>query len=153
MKNKKISKSIYENIIIAVAIMLYFLLINFAYGRLEKAEVLIGLKIASIIILAIAIVFIEIAYRKDNGKIAINSIEVLVLASHTLSIAHVVEAQKLEFTNYILISSYTFSIYYLFKAAIMYTKEKKAYLDSLSDIKEIVTNTPTKKEAVKKNKS
>ena len=97
-------------------------------------------------------VLMEIAYRKDNGRIAINSIEVLVLASHTLSIAHIVEAHRFSFANYILVSSYIFSIYYLFKAIFVYTKEKKEYLDSLSDIKEIVANNPTKKEATKKNK-
>ena len=70
----------------------------------------------------------------------------------TLSIAHVVEAQKLDFDTYILVSSYIFSIYYLFKAIFVYTKERKEYLKSLSDIKEIVSNEPIKKEATKRTK-
>ena len=80
------------------------------------------------------------------------SIEILVLASHTLSTAYIVKAQNLDLANYILVSSYIFSIYYLLKAIFIYTKERKEYLNSLSDIKEIVENTPTKKEATKKSK-
>ncbi len=152
MKNKKISKSVYENIIIAIIIMLYFIGINSIYFRLEKSQILLVLKVLSMVILGIAIILIEYSYRKESGKRAINAIETLVLAMHTLSIAHVVEAQKLDFDTYILVSSYIFSIYYLFKAIFVYTKERKEYLKSLSDIKEIVSNEPIKKEATKRTK-
>ena len=149
----KISDAVFENILIAVAIMIYFILINFAYYRIEEETLLLGLKILSMLVLGLSIIVIEIAYKKDNGKIAINGIELLVLAGYTLSIAHVVEAQKLEFANYILISSYIFSIYYLLKAIIIFTKERRDYLKSFSDIREIVENKPIKKEAKKKNQN
>ncbi len=153
MKKKAISKHVFENILIAVAIMLYFIIINFAYYKVEKSTLLLGLKILSMVVMLFGIIFLEISYRKDSGKLAINALEILVLAGYTLSIAHVVEAQKLEFANYILMSSYAFSIYYLLKAIIVFTKERREYLKSLSDIKEIVTNNPTKKEAEKRNKT
>ena len=102
------------------------------------------------VVLGIALILIEYSYRKENGKRGVNAIEVILLASHTLSIAHVVEAQKLNFDNYILVSSYIISIYYLFKAICIHTREKRKYLKSLSDIKEIVTNDPVKKVATKK---
>ena len=130
--------------------MVYFIAINFIYYKLEKSTLLLILKILSMTILAIGIILLEIAYRKDSGRRAINAIEILILAGHTLSIAHVVQVQKFGFANYILVSSYLFSVYYLFKAICTYTKEKRDYLKSLSDIKEIVANDPVKKVATKK---
>ena len=151
MKNEKISKDIYINVLIAVVLMFYFILVNFTYCNLEKSIVLQILKVCSMLILAISIILMEIAFRKDNGKIAINSIEILAIACYTLSVAFVVEIQKLEFESYILISSYIFAIYFMFKAICIYTKEKKQYLNNLSDIREIVEVKPTKKEATKKD--
>ena len=149
MENK-ISKNVYENLLIATIIMLYFIVINFLYYKLSKSIVLLILKILSMVILTICIIILEYAFRKDSGKHAISAIETLVVAAHTLSIAHVVQSNKFEFANYILVSSYIFSIYYLFKAIFIYTKEKRKYLNSLSDIKEIVANDPVKKTATKK---
>ncbi len=149
MKNK-ISKNVYENILIATLIMLYFIVINFLYCKLPKTIMLLVLKTLSMIVLTICITILEYAFRKDSGKRAINGIEILILAGHTLSIAHIVESKKFEFANYILVSSYIFSIYYLFKAIFIYTKERREYLNSLSDIKEIVSNDPVKKVATKK---
>ena len=149
MKNK-ISKNVYENILIAIIIMLYFIVINFLYYKLAKTTILLILKVLSMVILTICIILLEYAFRKDSGKRAISAIEVLVVAGHTLSIAHVVQSNKFEFANYILVSSYIFSIYYLLKAIFIYTKERREYLKSLSDIKDIVSNEPVKKVATKK---
>ena len=147
---KDISLNVYKNIVIALAIMIYFIIINSMYYKVENTQLLNILKIFSMVILFVGIIILEIAYRKDNGKLGINAIEVIVLAGHTLSTAHIVELQKFSFANYILVSSYVFSIYYLFKAVFIYTKERRDYLKSLSDIKEIVANEPIKKSATKK---
>ena len=98
-KKKKLSDSIFENIIIAVAIMLYFIIINFSYYRIDDYIVLMGLKISSIIILLISILIFEIAYKKDNGTIAIYGIEILVLSIYVLLIPHIIERANLEFTK------------------------------------------------------
>ena len=150
MNNKKVSFNVYKNILIAIIVMIYFIGINILYYKIDKNNLLIVLKIFSMLILFIGILILEIAYRKDNGKLGINAAEILVLACHTLSTAHIVELQKFEFANYILVSSYICSIYFIFKSIVIYTKERKEYLNSLSDIKEIVTNDPVKKKATKK---
>ena len=93
---------------------------------------------------------VSVGIPASMQKRAISAIEVLVVAGHTLSIAHVVQSNKFEFANYILVSSYIFSIYYLLKAIFIYTKERREYLKSLSDIKDIVSNEPVKKVATKK---
>ena len=150
--NKIIRKKIFENLIIAVAMMLYFILINFSYLRMEEDLLLQGIKIASLIILFFSIIIFEVAYHKDSGRIAINGIEVLVLAILTLSIRLVTARFKIDFGKYIVYLAYTFTIYYILKSIILYTMEKKKYLDSLSDIHEIVSNEPVKKEAKKRKK-
>ena len=150
MKSNKVSFNVYKNILIAIIVMLYFIIINTLYYKLEDIMLLNILKILSMVILIFGIILLEIAYRKEKGGLGINSIETIALAGHTLSTAHIVQLQKFEFANYILVSSYMFSIYFLFKSIIIYTKERRDYLNSLSDIKEIVANEPVKKTATKK---
>jgi hypothetical protein len=151
MEKQKISEDVFENILLAVAVMLYFIVINFSYYRLDEDVLIIGLKILSSIVLALGIIFLEVAYHKDSGKLAINAIEILFLSGYTLSIMHVVEVKNFVFANYILVSSYVFSVYYLTKSIIVFTKERREYLKSLSDIREIVNIKPAKKEAEKRN--
>ena len=150
MKNNKVSFNVYKNILIAVVIMIYFIIINTLYYKLDKSLLLNILKALSIVILLFGLIILEIAYRKEKGNLGINAIEIIILAGHTLSIAHIVQLKKFEFANYILVSSYMFSIYFIFKSIIIYTKEKRDYLKSLSDIREIVVNDPVKKTATKK---
>ena len=64
--NKMIRKKIFENIIIAIAMMLYFIMINFSYLRIDETILLQGIKVASIVILFFSIIIFEIAYRKDK---------------------------------------------------------------------------------------
>ena len=113
---------------------------------------ILGLKILSGIVLSLGIIFLEIAYKKDSGKLGIYAIEILVLAGFTLSIEYVGESQKFNFQSYIVISSYVFSIYYILKTIVLYTKERREYLKTLSDVREIVDIKPTKKESEKRNK-
>ena len=152
MEEKKIINRIWINIIIAVVLMVYFIGVNMLYNTINQQAMILTLKTMSIIIMLVSIVIFETAYRKDSGVIAITGIETLVIALHTLSILHVVEAESFDFNIYILASSYLFSIYFVLKSIIIYTNEKRKYLNSLSDIKNIVKNEPVKKEAKKSKK-
>lgn len=148
--NKIIRKKIFDNLIIAVAIMLYFLILNFTYLKLEEGMLITGIKFASLMILFLSLGILEIAYHKDSGKLAIYGIEILVLAIHTLTIWHIPKRFNISLATYLVFSSYAFSIYYLLKSILIYTNEKRKYVNGLSDIHEIVSNTPTKKEAKKR---
>ncbi len=150
MKEKKVNKNIIRNLLLAVAIMLFFIIINFSYYRIEDLSFLLGLKILSGFFLFLGIIILEIAYNKDNGIIAITAIELFVLSIHMLSMNHLVEISKIQFSSYILISAYLFSLYYILKAIIIAIKVKKEYLKSLSDIREIIDIKPIKKEAEKR---
>ena len=151
--NKIIRKKIFSNILMAIGIMVYFIVINFSYIRLDEKKLINGLKLVSMLILFLSIIIFEIAYHKDSGKIAINGIEILMLAIHTLTIWNIVNKIDISFQTYILFSTYAFAIYYILKSILIYTREKRKYLKSLSDIHEIVSKDPIKKEAKKrKNK-
>lgn len=152
MDEKRIANKIWINIIIAVILMIYFIGINVTYNNINQDFMVLILNILSMVIMTISIIIFEIAYKKDNGAIAIIGIEILIVAMHTLSIRHVVIVSNFDFRTYIASSSYIFSLYYIFKSIVIYTNEKRKYLKGLSDIKEIITNEPVKKEAKKTSK-
>lgn len=148
--NKVIRKKIFDNLLVAVAVMLYFIVISFSYLKFNEPILLNIIKGSSLAILFLCITVFEIAYHKDSGQIAIYGIEVMFLAIHTLTIIHIASKYKITIGSYLVFSAYGFSIYYLFKSILIYTYERKKYLNSLSDIHEIVANTPEKKEAKKR---
>lgn len=152
MKEKNIVlKKIFYNLIIAIVVMAYFVILNFAYANVNTEIITLGMKISTLVIMLVGIIFLEIAYKKDSETFALNGIEFLVLAAHSLSIKHVVQILTLDFQLYVLVSSYLFSIYYVLKTIIIYTNDKRKYLKGLSDIPDIVKDEePIKKEATKK---
>lgn len=152
MKEKNIVlKKIFYNLIIAIVVMAYFVILNFAYANVNTEIITLGMKISTLVIMLVGIIFLEIAYKKDSETFALNGIEFLVLAAHSLSIKHVVQILNLDFQLYVLVSSYLFSIYYVLKTIIIYTNDKRKYLKGLSDIPDIVKDEePIKKEATKK---
>ena len=150
-ENKKIiRKKIFENLIIAIAIMIYFILINFAYIRMQEDFIVKGIKYVSLVVLFFSISIFEIANNNDNGLLAINGIEILILAWCSLTANHIAQIVNINFQIYILISTFVFFIYYVFKSIIISTNEKRKYLKSLSDIHEILAKEPIKKETKKR---
>ncbi len=152
-KNIQINKELFTNICMAISVMIYYIFINLGYANIELDIFKIDLKVFSMIILGITIILFENAYKKESSKLAIIGIECLILASHTLSAIHVTTIFNFYFKYYILTSSYCFAIYYVLKDIIIYTKERRNYLNSLSDISEIIKKEePRKKEASKKKR-
>ena len=146
-------KVIFKNLLKAIGIMCYFIILNFAYTRMNLDRLINDIEVFSGIFLVLGLVFLERAYKKDDGKIAISGIELLCLSMHSLSINHVITFYKYDFRLYLLTSSYIFAIYYVLKSIVIYTKEKRKYLKDLSDISEIVKEEPIKKEAKKRSKN
>lgn len=150
--SQEILKKIFRNILKAIGIMIYFVVLNLAYNKMKQERLVGDIKVFAGVFLVIGILTMEKAYKKDSGENAISAIELICLSLHTLSIMHVITLFKYDFRIYLLTSSYVFSIYYVLKAIIIYTKERKRYLNSLSDISEIVKeDEPIKKEAKKRN--
>lgn len=151
MEAKKVKK-IEINIIMLIVVLLYYIAIIIFPSKISEPQMEITLKSIAAVIMIISIIIFEIAYKKDNGTIAIIGIETLIIAIHTLLIIHIVNIANIGFDIYIKTSIFLFSMYFLIKSMIIYTIEKKRYLNSLSDIKEIIVNEPTKKEAKKSNR-
>ncbi len=144
-------KKIVTNLLRAIGIMLYFIILNLAYTCMKQERLIRDIEVFAGAFLVIGIAFLEKAYKKDNSSIAVNGIEFLVLSLHSLSIMHIITIYKYDFRFYLLTSSYIVSIYYVLKAIIFYTKGRREYLNSLSDISEIVKkDEPVVKEAKKR---
>ncbi len=147
-----ILKNILKNLAVAIFIMAYFIALNILYMNLQESMLLVAVKICATALLIEGIIIIEKAYKKDDGTLAITGIEVLVLSIHSLFIDHVTKVLNYDFRLYLLTSSYVFAIYYVLKAIIVYTKSRRRYLLSFSDVSDIVKkDEPTVKEAKKRN--
>lgn len=153
MVEDKIIQRVYYIILVVIGVLGYFILLNLAYQNFEISKMNSITEIVAILFFIFGLTSLEIAYRKESGKKMINAIEALVLAGHALSIFYITTRFKFDFQIYILASSYFVSLYFLGKAVFIYTKGKRDYLNSLSDISELVKKEePMIKEATKKEK-
>lgn len=143
--------TIFKNLLKAIGVMCYFIILNFAYVRMDTNRLIGDIEVFSGIFLVLGILMLERAYKKDSGESALTGIELIALSMHSLSIMHVITFFNYDFSRYLIISSFVFSIYYVLKAIIIYTRDKRKYLKGLGDIKEIVKEEPIKKEAKKRN--
>lgn len=150
--SQEILKKMFGNLVRAVGIMCYFMILNLAHLTMQQERLIGDIEVFAGVFLLVGIIFLEKAYKKDEGSIAITGVEFLFLSLHSLSIMHVITLFQYEFKFYLLTSSYLIAIYYVLKAILLYTKGRKEYLNSLSDISDIVKkDEPIKKEAKKRN--
>lgn len=150
---EKYLKEIYLNVLKAIVVILYFFVLNVAYENISTEYIELGIKIFTMIFLFIAIYIFERAYKKDDDNLAIQGIEILVLSAYTLTSRHITNKYKFDFKTYSSVAAYIFSIYFILKCIVIYTKGRKEEFEKLSDIRDIVKKEePLKKEATKKIK-
>jgi len=133
-----LNADIFKNLLMAIGIMLYFYFLNLGYINIEKSVFTTDLKVFSFAWLAATIILFEIAYKKDNGKLAIFGIESLFLTLITMYLIQIYFYLNPNFRLIPLLLPFAFSIYYIVKSIVMYVKGNKKYIKDLSDIKEIV---------------
>lgn len=149
--NEKYMKKIYLNILKAIIIVTYFLVLNLACEKVSALYLERGIELCTMVFLIIAIGVFEMAYKKDDDDLAIQGIEILVLSAYTLTSQHITKKYNFDFKTYSLVASYIFAIYFILKCIVVYTKGRKEMAENMSDIKEIVKKEePIKKEATKK---
>lgn len=149
--DEKYQKEIYLNILKAIVIILYFFILNSAYENVSSEHLEIIIKILTMLFLFVAIYFLEKAYKKDDGKIAMQALEILVLSAYTLTTKHITNKFGFNFKSYSLVASYIYAIYFILKSIVEYTKGRKKIIENYSDVREIVKkDEPIKKEASKK---
>ena len=97
-KKKGIYKRAFENILVAVIVILYFLMMILGYINIPEDAYIKDLKVFSLATIAITIVLFEIAYNKDSGKIAIHGIETLLLSILTLVSMYIYILHRTKYT-------------------------------------------------------
>lgn len=137
-EEEKIHKKMFENILIADILMAFLYLISLGALNIETSVFIKDLQVFSISFIIFTIVLFEISYKKENGKLAINGLESFAFSICILSSIYVYTMHMKDFDLYISLVAYTFSIYYIIKAIIISKKMKKQYVQSLSDIEEII---------------
>ena len=150
--DEKYMRQLYSNIIRAIVIIFYFLVLNILNQNISDIHMEISIKILTMVFLLISIIIFEIAYKKDSDGLAILGLEVLMLAIYTITTKHITSKFNFDFEKYSYAASYVFAIYFILKSIIIYTKGRKKMADERSDIREIVKKEPIKKEATKKEK-
>ena len=149
-KMQEIKGRVIRNLIVGILIIAYFMVLVLAHSKLREDRLLGDIQVFAGTFLVIGIVFLEQAYKHNEGYRAINGIEAIVLAAHTLSIEYVLNIIHIDFSMYMYISSGVIVVYYILKLLMVFTLGKKQYIDSFSDISEIVKDEPQKKEAKKR---
>lgn len=134
----KIHKKMFENILIADIIMAFLYLISLGALNIETPVFIKDLQIFSLGFITFTVILFEISYKKENGKLAINGLESFAFSICILSSIYVYTMYMKDFDLYISLVSYAFAIYYVVKSIIINKRMKKKYIQSLSDIEEII---------------
>lgn len=133
-----IRKEIFTNIVIAIAVIIYFTFLIAGSIGATKTVRTTDFNIFSIIILCLAIYLFEVSYRKENAKLAIFGIESLAGAIITLFLPYIIFELDEFHKKYYMIMSIYISAYYIIKSICISLKAKKNYIKQASDIKELV---------------
>lgn len=137
-EEEKINKMVFENIVIAIVIMVFLNLISLGSINIETSVFLTDLKVFSILLIIATILLFEYSYRKENGKLCIHGIECFFLALFTLLSIYLYTIYFNDFQLIVASVAFIFAIYYVGKAIFKYNKMKKEYFESINDISEII---------------
>lgn len=131
----KLNSIVFQNLCTIIVIMIYFIFLILGFINIEIPVLITDFKVFSLTILALAIIFFEIAYKKDSGKYCITGIEMLVLSLVTVALMYMTIMYPAKYIYIISTVSFTFAIYYVGKAIVLYCKTKKNYsIDSMNKI-------------------
>ena len=135
---KKIIDRILKNTIVATIIIVYLMLLNVLSMHIETEPYIIGIKILSVALAVISVIYFELCYRKDNGFLFLHGAEFLVLATITLFSAYAYYLFYITYNSILLYILIAVIIYYIIKTICTIKFMKKEYYKSQNDIKEIV---------------
>ena len=104
--SQEIMKKLFINLLKAIGIMIYFVILNLAYVNVETKILAQCIESFAGIFLIAGLIALEVAYKKDSGTIAITGIELLVISFFTLSATHI--------STLILIQINTFCYFFIY---------------------------------------
>ena len=129
---------IFRNSLIADIYMIVLIIINILYLNTDASIFVNSTKIISMLVIIAVIVFFELAYKHEDKTFAINGIETLVYDVFIMFIPYVYFLISDDARAVFMFLPVIFAIYYIIKSIGSYVYLHKAYLNSLSDVKEIL---------------
>lgn len=134
-ESNKINRYLFQNIMVAIAIIVYFIFLNLGKQNIQLNVYVIDLKVFGMCILLLAIMLLEKAYKDDSGRLAVFGIEMIVLSLTTISLIYVGLMLSSRYSVILTSISYIFAIYYLIKSVVIYLKKRKKYfVDGMKEI-------------------
>lgn len=134
-ESNKINRYLFQNIMVAIAIIVYFIFLNLGKQNIQLNVYVTDLKVFGMCILLLAIMILEKAYKDDSGRLAVFGIEMIVLSLTTISLIYVDLMLSSRYSVILTSISYIFAIYYLIKSVVIYLKKRKKYfVDGMKEI-------------------
>lgn len=142
-KNVKdsISKTIFQDLVVAVIIMAYFCIINVTYYKLEGYKFEEYMKYFALGIILVTVIFFEFAYRKNSLNLGVIGIELLLCGILSLYIPYIFLHTTSALRVSVMILPAALVGYYAIKSIIIFKQNQFQYRNNLSDVKEIVKET------------
>ena len=134
-------KKIFRNLLFAIGIIAYFILLNIGFYLIEKTVFTRDTVVFAFATLIITIILFERSYRGEKGYYAIHGLEVLAASVFTYFVPYLYYTFNEPVTKAIMVSPVLFVVYYAIKLAVICAKAKKV---KDNDIKDIIKKEETK---------
>lgn len=136
---KSIHNVIFQNLIAAVIITCYFLVMNISFFVMPSDKFESFLKYIALIMIAITIVTFEIAYRKQSKKFMSFGIEFLCSGILSLYVPFIYLHTTVTLRFIVMIVPAFLVIYYVVKSFFIFKRREIIYQnENISDVKEIL---------------
>ena len=134
---KQIRYHILFNGVLFIIMVLFALVIHISFHQLTRNNFEKYIDIIQIFCVIISIIILEVAYRKDSGKIGIYGIEFLLFSIAVLFVPHLYISKG--DTTFLRNVGIVFAVYYIVKSLGTFIYIKHHYIkNNMSDIKELV---------------
>ena len=124
-KSDKLDMCVFKNTMFAIIWLAYFITIDILGMNLKPVNLLMVLKVSSIVTIILTIIAFEYAYKKDSGKDAIYGIEFLVISILILFARYIYVMINIKYVSYVIAIGLICSVYYIGKAIVEYILKRK----------------------------
>ena len=134
---QKIMNGVFFNCLLFMIMMAITIVINMSFDKLYIKDFDSYIDMIQVFCGIISVFVLEVAYRKDSGKIGIYGIEFLIYSIFVLFVPYMyISKSNIGFLKYAIIG---FAIYYIAKSVGEFLYMRHSYLkENMSDVNEIV---------------
>ena len=134
-----ISTKIFQDLIVATIIMAYFCAVNFIFYKYSSNKFEEILKYFALIIIIGTVISFEISYRKNSIGLLVIGIELLICGIFSLYIPYLFIYTNSAIRVSAMILPSFLIVYYSIKSFIIFKVKQIEYRNSLSDVKDIIS--------------